>query len=327
MEILTEKTDIQDTRQVLSPTVNRRCLLCGSNEKRVAYAARVPEISASATSKVMHYQYASSAVSNSWHYRVVECAKCAHKFADPIFSRSVVESSYLLQDHDNEFGLDMDLLRQTNLGYAELVRPVLAEKRDLQVDIGCDTGIFLEQSAGLGFERRVGIEPGPDSAKKASELPGVEIKQKIFDESDFAPKSIDFVSLVHVLDHIVDPRQLIRNVHSRLKDGGVILAVVHNIDSLVAKISGESWAVLNLVHMDYFTKRTLRKLFELEGYNVHFVAGTKNYFPLHHLIRFAPFVPSFLRGRLVRIAKMRPFNRLVLGLRLGNIAVVATPRR
>ena len=150
--------------------------------------------------------------------------------------------------------------------------------------------------------------------------------QKLFEAGDFQAGTIGFASLIHVLDHIVDPRQLIREVHSRLAPDGTILAVVHNIDSFVAKISGESWAPLNLVHMDYFTPKTLRRLFELEGYEVQKVTGTWNYFPLHHLIRFSPFVPGFLRSRLVSLAKSPGLRSVVLGLKLGNIAIVAKRR-
>jgi hypothetical protein len=152
----------------------------------------------------------------------------------------------------------------------------------------------------------------------------VEVLQKIFSRTDFAERTIDFLSMIHVLDHLVDPRLLIREIQPLMAPSGLVMAVVHNVESLIARLSGENWPVINLVHFDYFTPRTLQRLFEAENYRVLAVRKTVNYFPLSHLIRFSPFLSTKLRTLLARLATRAPLNRAVLGLRLGNIAVLAT---
>ena len=131
--------------------------------------------------EVLHYQYKQQAAKNIWHYRMVRCRTCGHVYANPIFGEEVVEGSYLQQDHDNQFGLGEDLLLRTNRGYAALVKEYLPSKqeRNLQVDIGCDTGIFIKATRDLGFGRVVGIEPGVDSANQARKIPGIEVWQKL----------------------------------------------------------------------------------------------------------------------------------------------------
>ena len=314
----------QSDQGELLPTRVRSCIFCDKTDAAVVYAAKLPATPGPA---VLHYQYKqTAAVKNVWHYRVVHCCGCGHLYSNPIFAPEVVESSYLQQDHDNQFGLDDQLLLRTQRGYAALIRPYLPamEHRKLQVDLGCDTGLFLRATREFGFQRVVGIEPGVESAQRASQIPGVEVRQKNFDPADFAAQPVDFLSMVHVLDHLVDPRRLVREVRSRMAPAGLVLAVVHNSQSLIAQITGENWPVINLVHFDYFTPTTLRRLFEVEGYRVLAVHRTKNYFPLSHLIRFAPFLPVGLRSILIRLVQQHPFNDLVLGLRLGNIAVLAT---
>ena len=306
------------------PTRVRSCILCDGASYDVVYEAKLPALTGA--SNVLHYQYEEAAGKNTWHYRLVRCRNCGHVYANPIFAEEVVESSYLQQDHDNQFGLDETLLLRTNSGYASLAEPHLPgrDRRLLQVDLGCDTGLFLQATAQFGFRRVVGVEPGVDSANRARQLPGVEVLQKIFSCTDFAEGTIDFLSLIHVLDHLVDPRQLLREVRPLMARSGLVLAVVHNIESLIARVSGENWPVINLVHFDYFTPGTLRRLFQAENYRVLAVRQTTNYFPLSHLIRFSPFLPTGLRSLLARFAAQAPLNRAVLGLRLGNIAVLAT---
>ncbi len=298
-------------------------MLCGSDRKRVRFEQSLPTAPAG---DVLHYQYfkgADGVPSNHWHYRVVQCEACGHCFPDPIYDEKTIANSYLEQEHDNGFGLDVKLLAKTHRGYAAIAEKFLATERALHVDVGCDTGLFLREARALGFKRSVGVEPGEGSAAEARQIPDVEIQQGLFRAEDFEPASVDLLSLIHVLDHLTDTRGIVRAVKPTLRNNGIVLAVVHNIASLVARISGNAWAPLNLVHMEYFTPSTLRRLFELEGYRVLAVESTVNHFPLDHLFRFAPFLPTAIRTPLVSLARSPGIRSLVLPLRLGNIAVVA----
>ena len=301
-------------------TVSRDCVLCGSTSKDIVYEAQLPE---RLDERTLHYTYNSKTTSNTWRYRVVRCKGCGHKYPDPVYSQETLENSYLGQDHDNEFGIDRKILLKTHEGYGRIVEPFLPKERRLQIDIGCDTGLFLQATRRLGFKRAVGIEPGVASAKRAAEVSGIEVMQKIFAPSDFPGESVDFASLIHVLDHLADPRKVIRELKPTLSKDGIVLGVVHNIESVISKVSGKSWPPLGLLHMDYYGPDSLSRLFEVEGYKVLAVVGTKNYFPLSHLIRMTPFLTPKLRGALFQTVERPPLKSLVLGLMLGNIAVVA----
>ena len=306
------------------PARERHCVVCDARERVTLYEARLPVYQGAAA--VLHSQYEQTVAKNLWHYRVVRCKSCGHIYANPIFDEQLVEESYLSQEHDNQFGVAEELLLRTNRGYADLVTEFLPllERRNLQVDVGCDTGIFIRATRDLGFHKVVGIEPGVDSANQARKISGIEVLQKLFDPADFQKGSIDFLNLIHVLDHLSQPRQIIREIKPLISKGGVVFAIVHNIESLIARVSGESWPVLNLVHFDHYAPATLRRLFEAEGYRVLAVKKTKNHFPMSHLIRFCPLLPTKMRDVMIKTVVKPPFNDPVLGLRLGNIAVIAT---
>lgn len=316
-------TKPQDDPQNISPLLGRSCSVCHCDERETVFPARLPKL-VGQLGDVLHYTYDEKvANANRWHYNVVRCKKCGHRYSGSVFDSKTIEDSYLTQEHDNEFGLSRDVLLKTQVGYANVLERFLPDNRDLQVDIGCDTGLFLLGSEYLGFTEVIGVEPGRGSAEKARATVRARILNRIFDPSDFEDDSINLATMIHVLDHLTDCRQLIRDLKPKMKKGGIVFAVVHNIDSFVARLSGKSWAPLNLVHLEFFSPDSLRKLFEAEGYKVLTVVSTKNYFPLSHLIRFAPYLPATVREQLLKITRKEPVRSVLFGLMLGNIGVVA----
>jgi len=302
--------------------ISRRCSLCGSDEKVTLYEARLPR--EGGEKEIVHSQYSEPGATDWWRYRIVRCAACGHRYADPVFNPAKVDQSYLDQEHDNEFGLDPALLTRTYMGYADVVTPFLPTAKHLQVDIGCDTGCFLRATRKFGFNRAVGVEPGKVAADEARRVPGVEIRQKLFAPADFENGSIQLASLIHVLDHLSEPRAFLCSLRELLAGDGIVLVVVHNIESLIARGSGANWSPLGVIHFDYFTPATLRRILESAGFQVQCIRRTTNYFPLYHLIRFAPGLPAGMRRVLHAWASRRTWRNLVFGLKLGNIAAVAT---
>ena len=171
--------------------------------------------------------------------------------------------------------------------------------------------------------RSVGIEPGAVSAMAASSIAGIEVRRKVFDESDFTDGEIDFVSMIHVLDHLINPMIFLKKLRRKVAEGGICFVVVHNIDSFIARVSGIRWPPLGVIHFDYFTPATLRKIFELAGWNVLQTFHTVNYFPLYHLVRFCPGIPPLLRRFFYYITCSKICSNIYLRLQLGNIGVIA----
>jgi len=301
--------------------ISRDCVVCGSGRKQVVYAAALPE--EPYTPGFIHAAHDEPGTARWWRYRVVCCRECGHYYADPVLDPDAVGASYLAQDHDNHFGVDENILLRTHRGYADLVRPRLPTRRDLQVDIGCDTGCFLKASRDFGFTRVVGVEPGKLAAECATMIPNVTIMNKLFDPSDFNHSSIQLLSMIHVLDHLPEPVSFMRSIVPLMDHDGVVLAVVHNVKSVLARLSGKRWAPISVMHFDYYSSDTLMRVFAGAGFKSTTVIRTKNYFPLFHLVRFAPGLSLSLRRVLYRVTSGPVFRRVVVKLPLGNIAIIA----
>lgn len=156
-----------------------------------------------------------------------------------------------------------------------------------------------------------------------NKLPGAVITDKFYEEQEYPDSYFDLIAVIHVLDHMLDARLFFERALKQLKPGGILIAVVHNVDSLMRKLLGERFPVFDLLHTYFFSKSTLRALAETVGYDVKDVVSTKNVYSLNYYTKKCPFLPRFMRNGLARMMSWTPLGRLTFGIRLGNIGIIA----
>ena len=81
--------------------------------------------------------------------------------------------------------------------------------------------------------------------------------------------SFDVVTLNSVLEHVNGPRPMLAQVRALLKAGGALFVIVPNVESLACRVLHERAATFDgRNHLIYFSPATLRRMLELEGYEV-----------------------------------------------------------
>lgn len=98
-------------------------------------------------------------------------------------------------------------------------------------DIGCGGGNVL-YSLRSKYGRLVGFEVSPnriEAARKNLEGNSVDLYSQPFDEEFALPASVDTCICLDVLDHMVDVRQALRNMHTILKPDGRLVLTVPNV--------------------------------------------------------------------------------------------------
>lgn len=85
-------------------------------------------------------------------------------------------------------------------------------------------------------------------------------------------KKFEVITLLNVLEHVIDPIQLLNEIHKLLEEGGVLAIVVPNDFSILQdelwkdkKISRKFW-LRYPDHLSYFTKESLIKSVETTGF-------------------------------------------------------------
>ena len=98
-------------------------------------------------------------------------------------------------------------------------------------------------------------------------------------------ESVGVAVLVHVLDHLLDPADMLRQVARKLRPGGGILLVTHNERSLLRKALGNKWPPFCMQHPELYSPASIRRILGATGYSRVSVRRSKNYFPVKFLAK------------------------------------------
>lgn len=205
--------------------------------------------------------------------RLVRCGTCQFLY---VYPRPTAEQLKALYDNEY-FSLD-DLASclsfrtpvfQQCLRHLDLIA---GDGRRL-LDVGCGTGEFVAQAL-LQCWDAVGIESSRMAADFASEHNHLPVYNAVLGCAPFEAGSFDVVTLLDVLEHLLNPRQEISQVYELLKPGGIVVVRVPNTlfhlpKARVCSLLGISVSNLEMrYHLNHFTPHTLSSLLRTVGFDV-----------------------------------------------------------
>jgi SAM-dependent methyltransferase len=136
------------------------------------------------------------------------------------------------------------------------------------LEVGCGTGAFLGELVRSGRWEVEGIEPNQAAADYTASKLGVPIYQGRISEVDLKPASFDAIVLWCVLEHLSQPVQDLRYLHTLLKNGGWLFFSIPNYESLEAKVFGPYWSGWDLPrHLYVFPRPVLRQVLTHIGFS------------------------------------------------------------
>ncbi|WP_109302044.1 bifunctional 2-polyprenyl-6-hydroxyphenol methylase/3-demethylubiquinol 3-O-methyltransferase UbiG [Aquimarina sp. AU474] len=125
------------------------------------------------------------------------------------------------------------------------------------LDIGAGTGDFLVNAKKSGWTV-LGTEPN-EQAKKLAENKGINLERTTL---DFKDKTFDVITMWHVLEHVPNVENQIREIKRLLKPNGYVIIAVPNFKSYDALYYKSFWAAYDVPrHLWHFSKTTIQKLF------------------------------------------------------------------
>ncbi len=202
-------------------------------------------------------------------YDIVNCSGCGFVFADtPARQREYDEFySRFSKYEDNRTtgggGLD-ELDRKRLLVTADTIGTCIFEKEARILDIGAANGGLLESLRGIGFDNLVGLDPSAECVGNIKSSVRVNAYRgslsQLPDIGDF-----DLVVLSHVLEHICDLRQAVRQIVSLLKPNGKTYIEVPDADRYSQYVNAP-FQEFNTEHINHFSEQSLTTLFEQFGF-------------------------------------------------------------
>jgi SAM-dependent methyltransferase len=251
-------------------------------------------------------------------HRLVRCTTCDVVYADSPPDDHMLAAAYHQAEYDSS-----EEAQDAAQTYLAAIAPILSQldMKHSALEIGTGNGAFLSCLQQLGFNTIVGIEPSADAIEAA--LPAVRplIVHGIFDVDNFAPNSFDVVCCFMTLEHVHDPRMLMESVLTILRPGGVFISITHDYRSWVNLLLGKRSPIIDLEHMQIFSRKSIRTLFDNVGYqNIH-IKTFKNKYSIQYWVKLLP-IPLPLKKNIVeRINKSR-LSKFKLSLGVGNTLTV-----
>lgn len=170
----------------------------------------------------------------------------------------------------------------------------------LILDVGAGTGDFLKVCENGGWEI-TGVEPS-EKARIFAKNKNIHLLENL---SKIENKQFDVITLWHVLEHIPNLTEYIKQLKLLLKPNGVLIIAVPNYKSFDAKHYKEFWAAYDVPrHLWHFSKTSISKIFSLVEMEV------KKRLPM----KFDSFYVSLLSEKY-KTKKSRPIQAFLTGLK------------
>lgn len=196
---------------------------------------------------------------------MVTCDNCNLLYENPRFDEDDIIAGYA---STNEAGHDSQHAMRVESFYKALVslKKEIPAKGAKILDIGTAGGAFLEAAEKYGY-KATGIEPSAYLVE-AGKKRGLDIVQGVIQNHRFENQSFDMVCLWDVLEHVTDPKDMLRCIKPLLKPNGVLLINYPDIGTWQAKLAGKRFWWLLSVHLLHFSPKSIRYVAEQTGFRV-----------------------------------------------------------
>ncbi len=207
---------------------------------------------------------------------IVQCRVCSHLYPHPMPMTDDPNALY----HDvDEYFVNHD--PQTKIEKARILLQELeryCNGRGRMLDIGSGRGELLYAASFLGWDP-YGVEASAEFTEFAKATYGVQVTQGTLARANYPDATFDLVTLGAVLEHLYDPKGMLRQIHRILKPDGVVWIDVPNeaslyntIGNLYFALQGKDWVsqlspTFAPYHVQGFTRRSLLQLLTQTGFS------------------------------------------------------------
>jgi len=180
------------------------------------------------------------------------------------------------------------------------------------LDVGCGDGQSLEILADLGWSVS-GVEVDP-SAVAVARGRGLDVRHGTLAQAALAEDTFDVVTSSHVIEHVHDPADFLRQSRRVMRPGGHLVTVTPNARAMLLERHGANWLALDPPrHLLLFTAASLEALARRVGFRdvavrstaravaLNEIASTKIAREGHYTWGQWPGLPLWLRAQIQQV--------------------------
>jgi SAM-dependent methyltransferase len=291
------------------------CFLCGADEYDVVYEAHYDR--AKDVDLVQKFRASGDELLID---RLVRCRRCGFKYVSPRLRGDLILGSYTEGDDPNYVSQLQARERTFAAALEEIERASSGPGRLL--DIGTAAGAFVAAAASRGWQAE-GCEPNRWLAEWGSRHYGICIRQGSVFEQPYEEGSFDVITLWDVIEHTLNPRQMLERCRALLRPGGILVVNYPDIGSWIARALGRRWLFLTSVHLYYFDRTTMRRMLDTTGFTVMNVRPHVQRLELDYILFRGSVLSAALSSAARAIVRPLGLSRAQVPYWLGQTFVLA----
>lgn len=164
------------------------------------------------------------------------------------------------------------------------IRRLARVQNGLLLDVGCGTGEWMAHMQARGW-RAHGLDFDEAAVKTALSV-GMEVSLGSIEDQQYPSDTYDAVTLNHVIEHLPNPLETLRECHRVLKPGGTLFLATPNIQSWGHQLFREHWRGLEPPrHLQIFSPGSLRSILKKAGFETHTVRTHPSFYVFFHSLR------------------------------------------
>ena len=260
------------------------CIICGSNDF---------------SSFAGGYDYESETCSNLWQF--VQCKKCTHIWLNPKPGKNTLNIIYPATYYAYNYENTINPIAQKGKEILDSfkMREILnSTKKSVTsyMDVGCGNGRFLKfmekEKTEIPKSKLYGIDLDKKSLESLIKEGYQVFSSRIEDCNSISKNQIDLITMFHVIEHIEDPKSILKKVKEWLSPGGIFAIETPNTESLDAKLFKSGfWGGYHIPrHWHFFKEETIKKILTSCGYEIVSVKYQTGHsfwmFSFHHMFKY-----------------------------------------
>jgi len=295
------------------------CCVCGADHYTILTHADFPEGISSSDLLAIYRSSSDQKLMD----QMVQCRQCSFVYLNPRVKSSIIVDSYKSAVDPVFFKQNPLRVRTFKKSLAKIIKGYgIAPSKDKTVlDVGCAGGAFPKAAHDLGF-RAIGIEPSRWLVDEGKKLYGIDLRAGLLEEQNIPPESCHIVTMWDVIEHLTTPQAVLKQLHSVLRNDGLLVVNYPDYGSLARLILQRRWPFFLSVHLFYFTRQTIKRFLRDNGFEV---LGFKPYWQTlelgYVLQRAAAYLPMI--GLIAKAVNAMGLGSLPLTYNMGQTMVIA----
>lgn len=194
--------------------------------------------------------------------RLMRCDSCRL-----VFHNAFTDDAELREYYDDYYDREnLAFSPITDRRFRDLLRSFESYRQSNQIlDVGCGSGHFLKVAIEMGWKAH-GTEIASSAFDQLSRL-GINSFCGKLESANYAGEFFDVVYCSEVIEHLVEPATLLREIGRIVRPGALLYLTTPNFDSLSRRLLGSKWRVIGKEHICYFTPGSLARAIREAGFH------------------------------------------------------------